>query len=120
LNCKIQALHKIFTCLIIFVLLLAACDDQDTQEEEPSSVKAGRLVFQQHCQGCHALTGAVKTGPGLGRLFEREKLVNDQTFSREALKQLIQRGNDGGRMPGARLSDEELEQILLYLEQATK
>jgi mono/diheme cytochrome c family protein len=110
---------RFFIYLTIFVLLLVACG-QDTQEEEPSPVKAGELVFQQNCMGCHTTTGAVKTGPGLGRLFEREKLVNGQNFSRENLKQLIQQGSNGGRMPGTRLSDEELEQLLLYLEQATK
>jgi mono/diheme cytochrome c family protein len=70
--------------------------------------------------GCHTLTGAVKVGPGLGKLFEREKLVNGQAFSREALKQLIKQGSDGGRMPGTRLTDEELEDLVLYLEQVTQ
>jgi mono/diheme cytochrome c family protein len=120
LNYKTQPPGKFFIYLTMLVLLLAACGDKDTQEEEPSPVEAGRLVFQQNCQGCHTLTGAVKTGPGLGRLFEREKLVNGETFSREALKQLIQQGSNGGRMPGTRLAVEELEQLLLYLEQATK
>jgi mono/diheme cytochrome c family protein len=124
LNYKTLAPGKFFICLAILILLLvalllAACK-KDAQEEESPSVEAGRLIFQQNCMGCHTLSGAVKVGPGLGRLFEREKLVNGQTFSREALEQLIRQGSDGGRMPGTRLSDEELEQLILYLEQATQ
>lgn len=123
MNYKILTPGKCFICLAILILLpvalLAACK-KDTQEEEPSSVEAGKLIFQQNCMGCHTLTDAVKVGPGLGKLFERETLVNGQAFSREALKQLIKQGNDGGRMPGTRLPDEELENLIRYLEQATQ
>ncbi len=106
------------TCLMIFALLVSACG-KDAPKETLSPAQAGKGVFQKYCMGCHTLTGAVKNGPGLGRLYERETLVNGKAFSREALKDLIAQGSGGGRMPGVRLSDIELEQLILYLEQAT-
>jgi mono/diheme cytochrome c family protein len=109
----------LYVGLIILVLLASACGGKETQEEESSPVEAGERVFQERCAGCHTLTGAVKSGPGLGQLFERKTLTNGQAFSREALKELITQGSGGGRMPGIQLESEPLEQLILYLEQAT-
>jgi mono/diheme cytochrome c family protein len=117
---KRTAMSKIlFASLIILALLVSACGDKEKQEEESSSVEAGERVFQERCAGCHTLTGAAKSGPGLGQLFERKTLSNGKAFSREALKELITQGSGGGRMPGVQLESEPLEQLILYLEQAT-
>lgn len=75
----------------------------------------GIKVFNQHCAGCHAINGAKKKGPDLG------KVAADPTHSEEWLQKFIlnphdERPNSKG-MPAfqGKISDGQMKALLAYL-----
>jgi mono/diheme cytochrome c family protein len=79
----------------------------------------GQQVFDANCSVCHTLTDEPKVGPGLAGLYaEQAQLPNGQPFSDENMREWIRNG--GGAMPGIPLGDEELTDLLAYLQQETQ
>ena len=79
---------------------------------------AGAAIFNTNCSGCHNLTAETKVGPGLGPLFTLASLPNGKPVNDDNVKQWIHTGS--GAMPGfPSLSDDQLNQLLAYLKEAT-
>ena len=127
-------MYRIKTILFIgLVLLLTGCgsDTSDptpeptnaesnlevtaTQPAEPAN--AGDRIFRSRCASCHYLSDMDQVGPGLAGLFSRETLPDGQEFSEEALANFITQG--GGIMDPVRISPDEIDELISYLQQAT-
>jgi mono/diheme cytochrome c family protein len=79
---------------------------------------AGAEVFQQNCAACHNLTTEALVGPGLAGLFGMAGLPNGNPVNEDNLREWIRNG--GGAMPGIPLTDEQLDVLIPYLEDATQ
>jgi len=85
---------------------------------EAADVALGLRVYEANCAGCHASDSRTELiGPGLGGLFERDLLeATGERVTRQSVRAQILA--PAGAMPPfeSRLSDEELEGLLGYLE----
>ena len=143
---KKHLLSVIVICLIVGALSAAGCGQQPdiaptpiptlapatlpaatptpavSVEGEPTSpvdpVEAGGQVFEETCAVCHSLTEETKVGPGLAGLFDRDQLPNGNPVNEENLKEWIVTG--GGAMPGLPLTEEQLEAVVAFLQEATQ
>ncbi len=79
---------------------------------------AGAAVFEANCAVCHNLTAETKVGPGLAGLFGRSALPNGEPVDEDNLRDWIRKG--GGAMPGIKLEDEALDDLIAYLKEATR
>jgi mono/diheme cytochrome c family protein len=143
-------MRKSLALLFVVVLLIVACGPQPLPEEptpiptlppatlpvseatEPPAqtgpaptegdggglVEAGQQVFQQNCAACHNLTAEAKVGPGLAGIFQKETLPNGSTMNEENLGEWILQG--GGAMPPVPLNDDQLDQVIAFLKEATQ
>jgi mono/diheme cytochrome c family protein len=87
-----------------------------TGSQQPAA--AGQQIFDQNCSVCHTLTTERKVGPGLAGLFSLSQLPNGQPFNEANLADWIRTGGRG--MPGFPLSDQQMAELIAYLQQATK
>ena len=87
-------------------------------QQAPTGVGLSSAVFDANCSACHNLNAETKVGPGLAGLFEKSELPNGNPVNEENLKEWVRTG--GGAMPGLPLSDSELEELVAFLENATK
>ncbi len=113
-----------------------ATEQAPTPEPFVDPVRQGELVFDQKgCAGCHNMNDEVKVGPGLGGLFQPEgtaafgtELPNGKEVTEENVREWIELGSlgfpenfpaedgtDFPPMPGIELSDEEWENLLVWL-----
>ena len=90
----------------------------ETPEAGDPTVQAGGQVFEQNCAVCHNLTAETKVGPGLAGLFDLDQLPNGNPVTDENLQEWITNG--GGAMPGVPLSQDELDQVIAFLHEATQ
>jgi mono/diheme cytochrome c family protein len=81
-------------------------------------VAAGQQIFDQNCSVCHNLTTERKVGPGLAGLFGISQLPDGKPFNQANLEDWIRTGGRG--MPGFPLSDQQMAELIAYLQQATK
>ena len=143
-------MRKSLALLIVVVLLTVGCGPQPLPEEptpiptlppatmpaaEPTDppaqaeptptagdggglVEAGQQVFEQNCASCHTLTDETRVGPGLAGIFEKETLPNGNPVNEENMRQWIVQG--GGAMPAIPLDEEQLDQVIAFLREATQ
>jgi mono/diheme cytochrome c family protein len=143
-------MRKSLALLVAIVLLLVACGPQPLPEEptpiptlapatlppaapteppaqaEPTPpagedgglVEAGQQVFEQNCFACHNLTAEPKVGPGLAGIFDKETLPNGNPMTEENLREWIVQG--GGAMPAIPLDEDQLDQVVAFLREATQ
>lgn len=83
-----------------------------------AAVQAGQQVFERSCAVCHTLTTQALVGPGLAGLFERDQLPNGDPVTDENLREWIIHG--GGAMPAVPLPEDELNQVIAFLHEATQ
>ncbi len=124
-----QALRRHTTSLIVVLCLagLVACGGEAPPPTPTLTVREsqGRLVFQQNCAACHALTGeAVIVGPALAGIAGR---AGDRVAGQDATQYLVESILAPGAflvegfddlMPtslGKELTGEELDAVIAYL-----
>lgn len=98
--------------LAVVALTLIACGalrNTTVGQQTPD----GQTIFQSRCARCHTTSDAIRVGPGLGGLFQREQLPNGQSVTEGNVRAWITQG--GGRMPAQRLSTEQLDALIAYL-----
>jgi mono/diheme cytochrome c family protein len=83
-----------------------------------AEVQAGQQVFERSCSVCHTLTTETRVGPGLAGLFEQDALPNGDPVTDENLREWITNG--GGAMPAVPLPEDELNQVIAFLREATQ
>lgn len=106
--------QRSITLLAIVTLTLIACGalrNTTVGQQTPD----GQTIFQSRCAKCHTTTDVRRVGPGLGGLFERERLPNGQPITEDNVRAWITQG--GGEMPPQRLLTEELDALIVYLKQ---
>jgi len=90
-----------------------------------STVSAGAKLFQaKTCGSCHAIAGTPahsRVGPDLSHLISRQTILSGMlTNSRENLEKWLtdpQKIKEGARMPNFLLSQEEINELLNYMEE---
>ena len=91
---------------------------QVEQVSDAGDAGRGEVIFARNCQMCHfADSTEAKTGPGLGGLFARDRLASSgRPVTRAAVRGQIEA--PVGSMPSftSRLSQDELSDLLVYLE----
>ncbi|MGH7179844.1 MAG: cytochrome c oxidase subunit II [Tepidisphaeraceae bacterium] len=96
---------------------------QKSMAMDKPSASAGRLVFQRtSCVNCHAISGTAgdgRFGPDLSHLMSRQTIGSGAAENtRENLRAWIANPNHfkpGALMPGMKLSDAELDEVVDYL-----
>jgi len=139
--------RRLTTVLVMCVVsLLAACGNQPAVPADANALipvslsqagdaQAGALVFSQNgCVMCHATTTQKLVGPGLAGVMTAGgptypdgvdygyALPNGQPRTEETIAAWIIKGGRGqiGMMPGRRLSEQELADVLAYLRTLSK
>jgi cytochrome c len=128
------------------ISLLAACGNQPAAPADANALipvslsqagdaQAGALVYSQNgCVMCHATTTQKLVGPGLAGVMTAGgptypdgvdygyALPNGQPRTEETIAAWIIKGGRGqiGMMPGRRLSEQELADVLAYLRTLSK
>lgn len=90
----------------------------------PSAVSAtastGQQLFKDNCMSCHAVTpNGSSLGPNLNNFAERTKIAGVLDHTSENLKKWIQDPNSekpGSKMPQIPLSEQNVNEIVKYLE----
>ena len=121
----------------VAVAATVAVMSRPTADPKATPLGRGQLVFNNKgCVGCHGINDQKLVGPGLGGLFQPEgtaaygtQLPNGKDVSAETVKEWILLGTDGfpdhitpqdgqeyGKMPAIPLTDEEYDQLLVYLQ----
>jgi cytochrome c len=139
--------RRLTTVLVMCVIsLLAACGNQPAAPADANALipvslsqagdaQAGALVYSQNgCVMCHATTTQKLVGPGLAGVMTAGgptypdgvdygyALPNGQPRTEETIAAWIIKGGRGqiGMMPGRRLSEQELADVLAYLRTLSK
>jgi len=96
----------------------------------PGDVTAGKALFAQHCDACHAIGpfSQKKVGPGLGQLFsdkDHPKLVNGQDVTPQNIAGIITNGYSGdlGVMPSSQqnqVNNKDIANLTAYLVSLSK
>lgn len=92
-----------------------------------SQLEGARVFESKGCLSCHTIGGGDKVGPDLKGLFDRrsEKWVKDfiknpNKFMKKDEKAADLQSRYGSTMPDIDLSKNELNQIVIFLKEATK
>ena len=119
---------KVFGVLVPLMIALSACGTSaaSTEVELSSAAAEGRsLANAKGCASCHGTSGQGGVGPAFQGLFESSVELNDGTtvtadreYLYESIKDPPATRVAGYRlpMPTIRLSDEEIDQIITYIE----
>lgn len=123
--------HFSFLALLFFMTLASPMQAQDESadaqtEDNSASIAAGEKLFKSNCAACHKLDSK-GIGPalrGVGDMFEREWLYkwirNSQDLIRSGDSQankIFEEWNKAVMTPFPGLSDEDIDDILSYLDQ---
>lgn len=117
---------------LFFIVAFSWMNAQDTPAEAVSGDAAnGEALFNQHCAICHKLEGA-SIGPALGGVIERlqteqglgvewlHKWIRNNEELRasgdEYANQVFEEWNEVIMLPFEQLSDQEIDDILVYVE----
>lgn len=79
-----------------------------------AEIKAGRLLFENHCAPCHGIDGRGGRGPGLNRVL----LPHAPTDA--AMTNVIANGLDPGMPPAWFLTDDEVASVIAYVRSLSK
>ena len=99
----------------------------DAAKVDASKAKAGEAVFNAMCVACHSVGAGDRTGPDLKDVHKRRdaawlsKWMKDPTAmlsSDPAAKELLKKFN-GVPMPNLGLNDEQIANVLAYVQQAS-
>lgn len=116
------------TALAGTVLLISACSTTGKSAEAKAADRGEALVREFGCAGCHAKDETDGLGPGWGNIWGTERALEDGRsvlVDREYLRRSV--ADPGAeivqgflpRMPLFPLSDEELDDISVYLQYVT-
>ena len=131
-----------FLALMIFMALVSPMQAQEEQDEpiqaqeelvqdsgDSAAIAAGEALFKSNCAACHKLDSR-GIGPamrGAGEKFEREWLYKWVRNSQELIRsgdqlanQLFQEWNGAVMTPFPGLSDEDIDNIMAYVDQPKK
>ena len=121
----------------VAVAATVAIASRPTEDPNATPLGRGQAVFTSRaCVGCHAVNDEVLVGPGLGGLFQPDgtaaygtQLPNGKEVNAENVKEWILNGTAGfaehipsrdgvtyPEMPPVPITDEEYEQLLVYLQ----
>jgi len=82
---------------------------------KPGDAAKGKEVFDQ-CSVCHNSDSTeTKVGPGLKGLFKMDKLVNGKPANEANVRALINEGGNGMPAYADQLSDEDKNNLIVYL-----
>jgi cytochrome c oxidase subunit 2 len=91
-----------------------------TPIEVTAATEAGSQVFTNQCIGCHAVTvDSASAGPNLAGFADRDKVAGYRDNTEDYLRQWIsdpQELKPGTSMPKIPLSDQELDDLVVYLQ----
>ena len=118
LKSKISNLKLI---LLLSILLVAGCDVQRRQTDAQLGLNpqqaAGRHIYDQHCDRCHApYSSRGRQGPSMQGVFKTRFLsLSGLPANDERVAEIIRTGR--GKMPGYSrvLSQQQIEDLLAYL-----
>jgi mono/diheme cytochrome c family protein len=120
--------YAVFAIFAVIVLVVGCKKEQSNPQPAPGGPPPGPTggveptgphaegikVFNQKCSGCHAINGAKKKGPDLG------KVAAEPTHSEEYLREFIL--EPGAHKPKSgmppfrgKISDDEMKALLGYL-----
>ncbi|MFW6075071.1 MAG: c-type cytochrome [Chloroflexota bacterium] len=113
-------------------------DDGDNGDEEPSNgeddedengdgmAAAGEEIYNSQCASCHTTDGSQMTGPTWQGLWGSERTLEDgstvtadEEYIAESIREpdaKIVEGFGEGIMPAFDLSDEEIEQVIAFMQ----
>lgn len=98
---------------------------QDAEKPSGTLAMAGEMLFQQKtCGNCHTISGTPADGqiaPDLSHIASRETLLSGMLVNKEEnLKKWLenpQNVKEGSNMPNFLMSDQEVNELVAYLEQ---
>ena len=83
--------------------------------KKPGDPAKGKVVFQQ-CSMCHNIDSTdKKMGPGLKKLFHKDKLQNGKKATEQTIRAQVDQGGNGMPPFKEMLSDQEKEDLMAYL-----
>lgn len=118
-----ERVHRAVACVALAIAMvgLGACSDEDTPADR------GRAVAQDlGCMSCHSTNTDDGLGPGLGGIWGEERTFDDGSVAvvdEDYLRRSVVRPDsqvvDGFDpiMPALHLSDEELDDVIAYLQE---
>jgi len=85
----------------------------------PAEAQRGEQIFKDNCLSCHAVSGnGLSFGPNLNGFASRETIAGILEFTDENLKAWIKNPQEvkpGNKMPALPLSDEDIDELVKYL-----
>ena len=104
-------------CLAAAAVALAGCrslpPSKPSSEWTPQEAR-GATVYQAHCARCHRPNDTHPlNGPGLQAITKVNAMPSGAPPTDERLTAVIDRGR--GMMPGTRLTDDQMQDLLAYL-----
>src|SRR5688500_14624291 len=120
-------LVKLHTAVMVAGFLALAGPASAQQKASPhdaAAVKKGKILFEMRgCASCHSFGEGEIAGPDLSGVTERrdqEWLTRwlkstDEMLESDATAKKLLRKYKGIRMPNLRLSDDEVEHLLVYI-----
>lgn len=108
--------------MLLGVFLVAGCGPDRAHETDAQlglnvQQSAGRAIFNERCASCHyPYSSKSLHGPGLDRLYRKKYLPSGLPTNDRFVTQTILNGR--GMMPaaGSTLSDEQLRELIAYLQ----
>ena len=125
-RCGVRRVVRFATLLAALLGLAAfgAVDGSAAAGSSTEDIATGGSIFQKKCVGCHTIGDGSLLGPDLGNVHRRREhawlvrwLKDSETMVEtdpEARKLVAARGQS--RMKSLRLSDQEAQQVLAYIE----
>jgi cytochrome c oxidase subunit 2 len=122
-----SARRVVLATLIAVTAVLTACssDDGGGTKAEGAAGQGQALFSSKGCAGCHSTDGSRRTGPSLQgvvgskvELSDGSTVTADKDYIAESIRQPQAKTVKGfsARMPKFDLSNEEIDQIIAYLE----